>query len=141
MESYGQSKIANILFSVGLTKRFAKEGIFSNSVMPGGIVTNLQRHISKEEQVKMGWMNEDGTLNPYFKNPDQGASTTVWAAVGKEFENVGGLYLEDCAIAKCKSKEDALKELSGYADYSVKPEFADKLWEMSEHWLAHPPKN
>ena len=53
MESYGQSKTANVLFSVGLTKRYAKEGIFSNALMPGGIMTNLQRHIPKEEQIKI----------------------------------------------------------------------------------------
>ena len=33
--SYGQSKTANCLFSVALTKRYAKEGIFSNALMPG----------------------------------------------------------------------------------------------------------
>ena len=43
--SYGQSKTANILFSIGLSERFANEGIFSNAVMPGVIITNLQRHV------------------------------------------------------------------------------------------------
>ncbi len=42
--SYGQSKTANILFSIGLTQRYQKEGVVSNAVMPGVIVTNLQRH-------------------------------------------------------------------------------------------------
>ena len=42
--SYGQSKTANILFSIGLTQRYGNEGVFSNAVMPGVIVTNLQRH-------------------------------------------------------------------------------------------------
>ena len=103
-------------------------------------MTNLQKYIPKEEQIKMGWMSADGTPNPFFKNTEQGASTTVWAAVGKEFENVGGLYLDDCAIAKCKPKEDALKEFNGYAEYCIKPERADTLWEISEKWLANPPK-
>ncbi len=48
-QAYGQSKTANVLFSVGLTNRYAKEGIFSNAVMPGVIQTNLARHVPVED--------------------------------------------------------------------------------------------
>ena len=58
-------------------------------------MTNLQRFLPREEQLAMGWMDEQGNLNPAFKTPEQGASTSVWAAVGHELEGVGGLYLED----------------------------------------------
>ncbi len=50
--SYGQSKTANVLFSVALTQRYAKDGIYSNALMPGGIMTNLQKYIPREEQIK-----------------------------------------------------------------------------------------
>lgn len=72
--SYGQSKTANILFSVELTKRFQKEGIFSNAVMPGGIMTNLGRHLS-DEQIK------DARQKFRFKSIEAGASTSVWAGL------------------------------------------------------------
>ena len=45
--SYGQTKTANILFSVGLTDRYAKDGIFSNAVMPGIIYTNIVKHVAE----------------------------------------------------------------------------------------------
>lgn len=47
-KSYGQSKTANILFSIALTEHYSKDGIFSNALMPGGIQTGLQKHISDE---------------------------------------------------------------------------------------------
>ena len=56
--AYGQSKTANALFAVGLTQRFGAQGVAANSVHPGGIMTNLQRFLPREEQVAMGWMDE-----------------------------------------------------------------------------------
>ena len=44
MVSYGQSKTANMLFSIGFNDRYAKEGVYSNSLMPGVIMTGLQKH-------------------------------------------------------------------------------------------------
>ena len=81
-EAYGQSKTANSLFAVGYNARFEEHGITANAVMPGGIMTPLQRYLPKEEMVAMGWMDEEGNVREGFKTPEQGASTSVWAAVG-----------------------------------------------------------
>ena len=97
--AYGQSKTANALFAVGLTQRHAAEGITSNAVMPGGILTGLQKHMTRESQVALGWFDESGKPNDRFKSTEQGAATSIWAAVATELEGVGGLYLEDCAVA------------------------------------------
>jgi NAD(P)-dependent dehydrogenase (short-subunit alcohol dehydrogenase family) len=92
--SYGQSKTANILFSNALTKHFSSEGIYSNSLMPGAILTGLQKHMSLEDKQKRGWVDEDGKFKPIegFKTIEQGASTSVWAAVAPELDGVGGKY-------------------------------------------------
>jgi NAD(P)-dependent dehydrogenase (short-subunit alcohol dehydrogenase family) len=130
--SYGQSKTANVLFSVGLTNKYAKDGIYSNAVMPGGIMTNLQKNVSREEQIQKGWIDEQGNVNSRFKNLEQGASTTIWAAVAPEFENKGGLYLENCAISEKKNPADVFKVMHGHTEYAINPANADKLWELSE---------
>lgn len=57
-ESYGQSKTADALFAVGFDRRFAGRGINANSLMPGGIMTPLQRHLPREEMIAFGWMDE-----------------------------------------------------------------------------------
>ena len=127
-ESYGQAKTANALFAVGFTKRFKDQGVFANAVMPGGIMTPLQRHLPVEEQRAMGWIDESGKVRDGFKTPAQGASTSIWAAVGDELEGVGGLYLEDLHQAGPWTKESGW---SGVMPYALDPEQADKLWALS----------
>lgn len=128
-EAYGQSKTANALFAVAYNARFAEHGVTANAVMPGGIMTPLQRYLPKEEMVAMGWMDAEGNVREGFKTPEQGASTSVWAALGEELEGIGGLYLEDCAEAAPWSKDNPMK---GVMPYAIDPEAADRLWALSE---------
>ncbi len=127
-QAYGQSKTANSLFAVGFTKRFGDLGVTANAVMPGGIMTPLQRHLPREEMIAMGWMNEEGVVTEGFKTPSQGASTSVWAAVGDELEGVGGLYLENLAQAETYQPGNRF----GVAPHALDPEAAERLWEISE---------
>jgi NAD(P)-dependent dehydrogenase (short-subunit alcohol dehydrogenase family) len=146
--SYGQSKTANVLFAVELTRRYSAEGIYSNAVMPGGILTGLQKHVSKDEMIKRGWIDENGNQNSRFKSIEQGASTSVWAAVAPELENQGGLYLEDCQVKPEVDKTEALEALksgfkNGYpkgpVSYAIHLENAKKLWEISEKLVSEIP--
>ncbi|MDO8381340.1 oxidoreductase [Phenylobacterium sp.] len=127
-ESYGQSKTANSLFAVGFHRRFADLGITANAVMPGGIMTPLQRHLPREEMIAMGWMNEEGVVREGFKTPAQGASTSVWAAIGDELEGVGGLYLENLSQALPWGEEPN----AGVMAHALDPEGAERLWALSE---------
>lgn len=88
--AYGQAKTSNIYMANEITRRYGSKGLFANSLMPGGIFTGLQVHVPAE--VKEGWK----AFAMGMKNEEQGAATTVLAAVGKEWEGVGGKYLEDC---------------------------------------------
>lgn len=129
-ESYGQAKTANALFAVGFHNRFKDRGITANAVMPGGIMTPLQRHMAHEEMVAMGWIDaETGKIRDGFKTPEQGASTSVWAAVGHELETVGGLYLEDCAQAGPWTQDVPWK---GVMPHALDTASADRLWAISE---------
>lgn len=128
-EAYGQSKTANALFAVGFNARFAELGVTANAVMPGGIMTPLQRHLPREEMIAMGWMDDEGRLADGFKTTEQGAATSVWAALAPELEGIGGLYLEDCAQAAPWSKDSPL---SGVMPYALDPDEAERLWTLSE---------
>ena len=128
-ESYGQAKTANSLFAVGFHKRFASRGVTANAVMPGGIMTPLQRHMERAEMIAMGWIDpETGAVREGFKTPEQGASTSVWAAVGPELEGIGGLYLENCAEAGPWTAE---APFVGVMPHALNPESADRLWALS----------
>lgn len=132
-EAYGQAKTANALFAVGLSRKAAARGVVANAVMPGGIMTALQRHLPKAEMVGYGWINEDGVPNPMMKTPEQGASTSVWAAIGPELEAIGGLYLEDCAQAGPWAAENPWV---GVMPYALDAEKADRLWAVSEELVG-----
>ena len=68
---------------------------------------------------------------------EQGASTSVWAAVAPELDGVGGKYLEDCQIAKLSTSEAILNELFGCANYAVNLDNALKLWNLSTEWIKN----
>ncbi|HEX4181370.1 MAG TPA: SDR family NAD(P)-dependent oxidoreductase [Caulobacteraceae bacterium] len=127
-DAYGQSKTANSLFALGFHQRFKDRGVTANAVMPGGIMTPLQRHLPREEMIALGWIDEAGNLAQGFKTTEQGASTGVWAGVGAELEGVGGLYLENCAVAR---PADSSSPRTGVWPWALDPEGADRLWAMT----------
>jgi NAD(P)-dependent dehydrogenase (short-subunit alcohol dehydrogenase family) len=116
--AYGQSKTANILFAVAASEHWKGAGIAANSLNPGAIPTQLQRHI--------GGMK---TPPEQRKTPEQGAATSVLLAASTLVEGVGGRYFEDCNEAE--RVERRLGNGPGVAPYALDPANADRLWEVS----------
>ncbi|GLZ33763.1 oxidoreductase [Lentzea sp. NBRC 105346] len=127
--AYGQSKTANVLFAVEATRRWAADGIFANSLMPGAISTNLQRHMDPEVLQRI--IAERGS-SFRWKTVEQGAATSVLVATSPQLEGVGGKYFEDCAVAAPNQPG----EFRGVAAYALDPESAARLWKVSEETLA-----
>ena len=129
--AYGQSKTANALFAVGVTRRWASEGILSNSLMPGGIWTNLQRHWGAEFRAEQEEYARQNAVP--MKTPEQGAATSVLLAASPLVEGVGGRYFEDCNEAEVVPE---IQGIHGVRDYALDPAAADRLWEVSLGLLA-----
>ena len=127
--AYGQAKTANSLFAVGLDKRAQADGVRAFAVHPGGIMTPLQRHLPKEEMIAAGWMDADGKVNELFKTPEEGASTTCWAATASKLDGMGGVYCENCDIADAVT--DTPNRFGGVDAHAVDKEAAEKLWALS----------
>ena len=117
--AYGQSKTANVLFAVGATARWAKDGITANALNPGAIATNLQRHIG-------GRMI---TPPESRKSCEQGAATSVWLATSSVPAGVGGRFFVNCQEAPRVDRRPA--DFGGVAAYALDPANADRLWEES----------
>jgi NAD(P)-dependent dehydrogenase (short-subunit alcohol dehydrogenase family) len=133
--SYGQSKTANVLFSVELTRRLAPYGITANAVHPGGIQTELGRHLTDaDREALMARVRATADSGGFkFKTIPAGAATSVWAATAAELEGRGGLYLEDCHVGELKTDPNAS---SGYFAYATDPANAARLWALSERTLG-----
>ena len=129
--AYGQAKTANCLFAVHLDALGAEHGVRSFAVHPGGIMTELQRHLPKAEMIAMGWMDEAGNINELFKTPEQGASTSVFAATSSQLEGMGGVYCEDADIANVEDLSDPLARFMGVKPYAIDSGNAVRLWDIS----------
>jgi NAD(P)-dependent dehydrogenase (short-subunit alcohol dehydrogenase family) len=128
--AYGQSKTANVLHAVELTRRWADEGIVANALMPGGIATRLQRHQDA------GYMDR-ARAQMRIKTPEQGAATSVLLAASPELEGVGGRYFEDCNEADVIHRRDKdVRHSQGVAAYAVDPDNAHRLWEVSSRLVS-----
>jgi len=113
--AYGQSKTANALFALHLNKLLKKEGVKVEafSAHPGAIRTELGRHLSLEDQQYLA------TLHYRWKSVQQGAATSLVAALDETMEGQGGVYMADCNPSKP-------------APWASDETFAEKLWELTE---------
>jgi len=126
-KSYGQSKTANIYLANEIERRYGSKGLHATSVHPGVIETELGRHLDSEFKTKI--FTE---MKLKLKSVEQGAATTVWAAIGKEWEGKGGKYLENCSVSvPVKDEEALLPGVAGHAKWVYDEEAAKKLWEVS----------
>jgi NAD(P)-dependent dehydrogenase (short-subunit alcohol dehydrogenase family) len=134
--AYGQSKTANVLFAVGASARWKKEGITANSLMPGAILTNLQRHVDQETMKKWrgGKDIDPDNLPANFKTPEQGAATSVLLASSPLLEGIGGRYFFDCNEAEIVTQRTT--DMSGVAPFALDAANAERLWEESLRMLG-----
>lgn len=146
MVAYGQSKTANVLFAVELDRRWADDGIRGYALHPGGILdTNLGSSIPREQWRAMGLLDESGNIihdpDRDLKNPQEGASTSVWAATSPLLADLGGAFLQNNDIAPLEDIDEPLdvefgagplQTTVGVTRYAVDPESAQRLWELSE---------
>lgn len=127
--AYGRSKLANIYFSNELDRRYAEQNLLSLSLHPGSISTSLQQHVEGSEIFESAKKNSEYVRQE--KSAGQGAATTVWAAVGREWVGRrGGVYLEDVGEAEPASVEGPAWRV-GFGSAAYKPEDERRLWEDS----------
>jgi NAD(P)-dependent dehydrogenase (short-subunit alcohol dehydrogenase family) len=131
-QAYGQSKTANALFAVGLEARLGARGVHANAVHPGAIVTELGRHLSADDIAALQ-ARAPGGKGFQWKSIEAGAATSVWAATTPDLEGKGGLYLEDCHVARPRRSAD---DEEGYELYALDPEAAERLWRASEEMVG-----
>lgn len=138
---YGRSKTANILFAVEFDRRYRTLGLRATAVHPGGIRTELARHMGAERlELLADSINADlakeGKPPMAWKTPAQGAATTLWAGLVAEADAVGGRYCENCQVSPLISDESIGFGSPGVRPYALDPETAKALWAKSEEWVS-----
>jgi NAD(P)-dependent dehydrogenase (short-subunit alcohol dehydrogenase family) len=128
--AYAQSKTANSLFAVEATRRWAADGIFTNTVNPGGVATGLQRNFTPAQKESLAAAEAAGVFT--YKTVEQGAATSVVAAVAPQFARTGGHYLDDAQEAYTVPDDAELADHPhGVKAWALDPATAERLWEVS----------
>ena len=140
--AYGRSKTANILFAVAFDRRHRGNGIRAAAVHPGGIQTELDRHLDPVHvQKTIEQMNKqlasEGKAPFQLKTIPQGAASSVWAAVVAPADEVGGQYCENCHVSKVVPDDVTITAVSeGVRSYALDPKNAEALWKKSEEMVG-----
>ena len=150
--AYGRSKTANILFAVAFDKRHRERGVRAAAVHPGGIRTELGRHLGPSRlQELIDRINKqlaaDGKAPFQWKTIPQGAATSVWAGVVASADEIGGRYCENCHVADVVPDDATVSAIGeGVRGYALDPtplrRFGRKVknwWESRSRFFAMTP--
>ena len=129
--SYGRAKTANVLFAVELDRRLRDRSIRATALHPGGIATELGRHLTDESLTQL--IAARGNRPNVWKSVPEGAATQVWAATVAPADEIGGHFCEDCNVAPVVTDTDQVPGVMGYA---LDPDTARALWTRSEELVG-----
>lgn len=140
--AYGRAKTANALFARELARRAGSSGLLSFAVHPGGIVTDLGRHLTddlihemvdfaRRRSAGAGGVGESGG-GMRFKTVEAGAATQVWAATTSDLSDHNGAYLADCGVGVLGADPG----VNGFMPYLLDDGHAAALWELSERLVG-----
>jgi NAD(P)-dependent dehydrogenase (short-subunit alcohol dehydrogenase family) len=129
--AYGRAKTSNALFAVALDARLRDRGVRACAVHPGGIRTELGRYLTPEAMQQL--MQRVNVARASFKTVEQGAATTIWAAVVAGADEIGGRYCEGCGVAAITTDPDAM---SGVRPHALDAATAEALWSRSEELVG-----
>jgi NAD(P)-dependent dehydrogenase (short-subunit alcohol dehydrogenase family) len=140
--AYGRSKTANILFAVAFDRRHRDRGVRAAAVHPGGIDTELGRHIDPSQiQTILDQINQqlaaEGKGPFQWKTIPQGAATSVWAGIVAPADEIGGRYCENCHVGSIVPDHVTISAISeGVRGYALDPNTAEALWKKSEELVG-----
>jgi NAD(P)-dependent dehydrogenase (short-subunit alcohol dehydrogenase family) len=140
--AYGRSKTANILFTVAFDERHRGHGVRAAAVHPGGIRTELDRHIDSSRLEKIveeinQQLAAQGKTPFQFKTVPQGAATSVWAAAVAPADEIGGRYCENCHVGQIVPDDASITAVSeGVRRYALDARNAETLWKKSEELVG-----
>ncbi len=138
--AYGRSKTANILFAVEFDRRHRARGIRATAVHPGGIDTELSRHLGAGGmKARVETINAElaaaGKPPIRLKSIPQGAATSVWAGIVASADEIGRRYCENCQVSEI-TEGPISPDIGGVRSYAVDPDRAKALWAKSEELVG-----
>lgn len=128
VESYKQSKLANILFTNELEIKFKSSVELSNlqaySVSPGIVLTNLGRHtVNKSLMNRVLYTIFYPLLWYFMRTARQGAECIVYCAIQADLKPRSGYYLRNCEFVQLVNNANSERD-------------CNRLWALSESLVS-----
>jgi NAD(P)-dependent dehydrogenase (short-subunit alcohol dehydrogenase family) len=117
-KAYGQSKLANVLFTIELARRLEDTRATANALRPGVIVTNLGRHMPRWKVIALETLGK-----PFTKTMGQGAATQVYVGTAPALSETSGYFFDHCNPVRA-------------GGYTEDMEMAARLWDVSDELAA-----
>ena len=112
LQVYGQSKLANILFTKSLSEKLLNSGVTVNCLHPGFVSTGIG---SNNKGI---WNLLMFLAKPFAKRTNKGAETSIYLCSSPAVKNISGEYFVDCTVEKV-------------SEAANDPKQAEKLWDIS----------
>ena len=112
LQVYGQSKLANILFTKSLSEKLLNSGVTVNCLHPGFVSTGIG---SNNKGI---WNLLMFLAKPFAKKSNKGAETSIYLCASPAVKNISGEYFVDCSVEKV-------------SEAANDPKQAEKLWDIS----------
>ncbi|KAK1993967.1 short chain dehydrogenase [Colletotrichum falcatum] len=125
--SYAHSNTAKIWFCNELERRYGSKGLHAISIQPGGCSSGLMDSSEEGSRAMLKKMIEMPHIKKIWKTIEQGAATNTLAAVGKDLDGVGGIYMEDCGLSK-PIPDDLNWAGYGFKSWAFDEDGEKKLW-------------
>jgi NAD(P)-dependent dehydrogenase (short-subunit alcohol dehydrogenase family) len=117
MKAYGQSKLANLLFTYELARRLERTQVTVNALHPGFVSTGFAKNNGPIVRLAMN------LIGSFARQPDEGAATTIYLASSPDVEGVTGKYFED--------KQEVESDPNSYDR-----DYAQRLWQVSQELIS-----
>lgn len=128
-QAYAQSKTANSLLAVMVSRELGGLGVTAHTLHPGGVRTGLLKHVTGDIAAELSGRYKFDASKIQVKTVPQGAATTVWAATEALLAHREALYLEDCRVAELL---DTPVYTHGVMRYALDADNAARLWREAE---------
>lgn len=126
-QTYGHTHTAKIWLCNEIERLYGDKGVHAISLHPGGFTSGLMGTVEPKTREYLEKMIQMPHIQKVWMTVGQGAATNIIAAVGKDYDGLGGFYMENCSVSH-PVPDDVVWAGHGFKSWAFDKEGEEKLW-------------
>lgn len=126
-QTYAHTQTAKIWLCNEIERQYGSQGVHAISVHPGGFMSGLMASTEPKTRAYLEKMMQLPHIQKVWMTVEQGAATNIIAAVGKDYDGLGGFYMENCGASHPVSDDDRWPG-HGFKSWAFDQQGEEKLW-------------